>query len=96
MPLPRRPEAFEALDELANWRQLSRPGETRRKAVLALDRGVLTASVIGPLEAFEGDLEVAIASGPGCKPSVRMRLTNRSTRCTRLRRRYGRQSGSSS
>jgi len=37
---------------------LGRPGETRREAVLAPYHGVLTVGIVGPLEAFEGDLEV--------------------------------------
>jgi hypothetical protein len=57
-PLLLRPQPREALDELANRRRLGRPGETRRESVLAPDHGVLTAWVVGPLEAFEGDLEV--------------------------------------
>src|SRR6185437_7137789 len=51
-PLLLRPQPFEALDKLANWRWLGRPRETRREAVLAPDHGILTAGVVGALEAF--------------------------------------------
>ena len=67
MPLLLRPQPLEALYELVDRRWLRRPGETRRETVLAPYHGVLTVGIVGPLEAFEGDLEVGNCVGTGMK-----------------------------
>ena len=84
-PLVLHPQPLEVLVKLADWRRLCRSREARREAVFAPDHGVLTAGIVAPLKAFEGDPEVGDCIWTGLEALGLMRLTNRSMRC-RLRR----------